>query len=239
MKRLLPASLRLWLNILLRNWKDIRTGTRNRLIQKTAKRQHWPVCIQLQQAIHVNEYSENKQHNLRLAIENMEGLIIEPGRIFSFWHLTGAPTAARGYKGGRNLVGDVLVIDIGGGLCQLSGIIYQLCLLSGMKIIERYPHSKDIYTDDTRFTPLGTDATVVYGYKDLRVENNYSFPVCFSFKVKDDLLEAAICAHTPLETYTLQHHHSIAGNTNTVTTYRLYNGQQEKVSTDIYVILGE
>jgi hypothetical protein len=50
--------------------------------------------------------------------------------------------------------------------------VYHIGIIAGLDIIERYNHSVDIYTDDTRFAPLGTDATVVYGYKDLRIRNN-------------------------------------------------------------------
>jgi vancomycin resistance protein VanW len=47
----------------------------------------------------------------------------------------------------------------------------------------------DIYTDDTRFAPLGTDATVVYGYKDLRIKNNLPFPIRFSIRIENNFLE--------------------------------------------------
>jgi len=61
-----------------------------------------------------------------------------------------------------------LALDYGGGLCQLSGIIYHAVLEAGLEILERHPHSLDIYTATTRYTPLGSDAAVVYGHKDLR-----------------------------------------------------------------------
>jgi vancomycin resistance protein VanW len=46
-----------------------------------------------------------------------------------------------------------------------------------LEIIERHAHSIDIYREEERFTPLGADATVVWGFKDLRLRNPHSFAV--------------------------------------------------------------
>ena len=51
--------------------------------------------------------------------------------------------------------------------------------------MERHNHSVDIYEESERFTPLGSDATVVYGYKDLRIRNPYAFPVNFFVEVNN------------------------------------------------------
>lgn len=67
----------------------------------------------------------------------------------------------------------------GRGLCQLSGLIYYISLLAGLELIERHPHSLAIYDETTGFTPLGSEATVVYGYKDLRLRNNTDAPLQF------------------------------------------------------------
>ncbi|HTP30232.1 MAG TPA: VanW family protein, partial [Anaeromyxobacteraceae bacterium] len=47
---------------------------------------------------------------------------------------------------------------------------------------ERHSHSIDLYTDSTRFAPLGADATVAYGRKDLRFENTLTGLVSFGFR---------------------------------------------------------
>ena len=65
----------------------------------------------------------------------------------------------------RVKVVQVLKAVMGGGSCQLSGILYYLMLQAGLEAIERFPHSADIYTDETRFTLLGSDATVVIALK--------------------------------------------------------------------------
>jgi vancomycin resistance protein VanW len=89
--------------------------------------------------------------------------------------------------------------DYGGGLCQLSGLIYYASLMAGLKILERHAHSRDIYDDQTRYAPLGSDATVAYGFKDLRVLNIYSFPVCFRVSITSDKAACQVCAPEPIE----------------------------------------
>lgn len=137
---------------------------------------------ELRQIIRKGEFYENKLHNLKIVGEKINHLIIYPNEVFSFWKLIGKPNEKNNFKEGRNLIKNNISSDFGGGICQFSSILYFLALQSGLKIIERYPHSIDIYKDHERFTPLGSDCTVVYGYKDLQFQNIFSFPVqlqCF------------------------------------------------------------
>ena len=113
-------------------------------------------------------------HNLKLAIQSIESVDILPREIFSFWKIVGNPSKRNGFIGSRSIINGQVTNSIGGGLCQLSGLVYYLSLKSGLEILERHNHSMDIYTEETRFTPLGSDATVVYGYKDLKIRNNFS-----------------------------------------------------------------
>lgn len=138
---------------------------------------------------------------MNLAIAKIQDIAIQPGEIFSFWHLVGKPDRARGYREGRALVANQLKSEVGGGLCQLSGLLYLLTLKAGLTILERHAHSHDIYTDSTRFAPLGSDATVVYGYKDFRFQNNLSIPVCFRFSMHEEEIRAALCSPQPILEY--------------------------------------
>ncbi len=92
----------------------------------------------------------------------------------------------------------------GGGLCQLSGIIYYASLYANLDIIERYNHSTDIYTNETRFTPLGSDATVVYGFKDLKIKNNLKNPIKFSFSLKKNSLTIRINSEEIIDTNNIE-----------------------------------
>ncbi|MBL0145531.1 MAG: VanW family protein [Chitinophagaceae bacterium] len=146
-------------------------------------------CVkEITQALKKTPTSASKKHNLSIAIKQLNNVVIRPNQIFSFWHLVGNPTQKKGYQNSRAIVNNELKQEIGGGLCQLSGLIYYLALHAGMQIIERHHHSIDIYTDKERFTPLGSDATVAYGYKDLQFKNVQPFPIYLQFTLTDNLL---------------------------------------------------
>lgn len=174
------------MRLLQRAVKDLLSGTRFRFANKGSTALPLQKTIELVQEIKQYAQTENKIFNLKLAGNVINQVIIEPGAIFSFWHIIGNPNT--NYKTGRVILGGQLTEDAGGGLCQISGAIYYTSLKAGLHILERHHHSIDLYSNDTRYTPLGTDATVVYGYKDLRIKNNYNFPIRFNIEVTDRFL---------------------------------------------------
>lgn len=127
--------------------------------------------------------NEAKKNNLLIAIKSIESVQINPNEIFSFWRNVGKPSKKKGFVESRSLVNGKLEKSLGGGLCQLSGLIYYISLYAELDILERHSHSIDIYTNETRFTPLGSDATVAYGYKDLKIRNNLKSPIKFNFSM--------------------------------------------------------
>jgi len=106
----------------------------------------------------------NKVQNLRLAVDEIDGLIIAPGERFSFWRLIGPPTRGRGYLPGMVLRSGRVEPGIGGGLCQLSNLIYWMTLHTSLTVVERYRHSYDVFPDSDRTLPFGSGATCAYNY---------------------------------------------------------------------------
>ena len=151
----------------------------------------------MSQEVKKNETYESKIFNFSLASKKVNGVIIYPNEIFSFWKVIGNPNSQ--FQKGRTIQNGEIVEDVGGGLCQVSGIIYYMSLVAGLDVLERYNHSTDIYNDDTRFCPLGTDAAIVYGYKDLRVRNNYSFPLKFEIEIGDQLISIKLLSTQKVE----------------------------------------
>ena len=127
-----------------------------------------------------------KVHNLKRAIKSIEATQVLHEEIFSFWKIVGNPSRQNGFIESRSIIGNQIIKSTGGGLCQLSGLIYYIGLISDLEILERYNHSIDIYDEKTRFTPLGSDAAVVYGYKDLKIRNNHTSPINFTFILNKD-----------------------------------------------------
>lgn len=145
---------------------------------------------------------ENKKTNLRLALERMNGVILRPGRIFSFWYLIGAPTTSKGYREGLALACGQPSRSVGGGLCQLANALFWMALHSDLKVAERHHHSVDLFPDDARRIPFGTGATVVHNFKDLRFRNPTKASFQFVFRLTDDELIGSLrCSETPERRY--------------------------------------
>jgi len=65
---------------------------------------------------------------------------------------------------------------IGGGLCQLSNLLYWMTLHTPLTITERNRHSYDVFPDSNRTQPFGSGATCAYNYLDLQIKNNTEGP---------------------------------------------------------------
>ena len=96
------------------------------------------------------EWQKNKVINLKLAVERLDGLVLNPGETFSYWKLIGKPTRRKGYREGMVLFLGQIGIDIGGGLCQLSNLIFWMTLHTPLTVVERYRHSHDVFPDANR-----------------------------------------------------------------------------------------
>ena len=114
----------------------------------------------------------NKVENLKIAITKLNGIIIKPNEIFSFWYLVGRATRKKGYLDGMLLSNGEAIAGIGGGLCQITNLIHWLCLHSPLTVTERHHHSFDPFPDDGRVVPFGSGATIFYNYVDYQFKNN-------------------------------------------------------------------
>lgn len=115
---------------------------------------------------------KNKETNLRLAAEKINGIIIRPGETFSFWRLVGHPSAKRGYKDGLTISSKSgLGQGVGGGLCQMANMIHWLVLHSSLETTELHHHSDALFPDENRRVPFGTGTSVFYKTLDYRFKN--------------------------------------------------------------------
>jgi vancomycin resistance protein VanW len=135
------------------------------------------------------QYQYNKIINLKLAVTKLDGIIIRPGETFSYWKLIGRPTAKKGYVPGMVLYCGNYTMGIGGGLCQLSNLIYWMTLHTPLTIVERYRHSFDVFPDSNRVQPFGSGATCVYPYRDLMIRNDTNEVYQLSVKVGQSYLD--------------------------------------------------
>lgn len=130
----------------------------------------------------------NKIVNLKIAVERINGIIIYPGETFSYWRLIGKPTRKKGYIDGMILSHGTYTTGIGGGLCQLSNLIYWLTLHTPLEVTERHRHSYDVFPDSNRTQPFGSGATCYYNYLDLRIYNPTHQPYQLNVYLTDEHL---------------------------------------------------
>ncbi len=130
-----------------------------------------------------------KVHNLRRAAQALDGTLLAPGAVFSFWKQLGPASRARGFVAGRMLVEGCLVPAAGGGLCQLSNALYDVALQAGCRIVERHAHSRIV---PGSAAALGRDATVAWNYVDLRFASDV--PLLLRVAVERDVLVVGVMA---------------------------------------------
>lgn len=128
------------------------------------------------------ELELGKVQNLRIAAGRINGTVIRPGEVFSFWSQVGRPTRAKGYVVGRELRQGCLIPTIAGGVCQLSNALHKAARMAGCEIVERHGHSADIPGSEF---PAGEDATVFWNYVDLRFRSNRSIRIQASLDEAD------------------------------------------------------
>ena len=110
---------------------------------------------------------KNRMNNIFLACTSVSGKKLLPGEEFSFNKSTGLRSKSRGYKDAPVIFNGEKSYGVGGGVCQVSTTIYMAAKNASLKIMERHIHSEEVL-----YAPNHTDATVVYGEKDLRFKNN-------------------------------------------------------------------
>lgn len=139
----------------------------------------------------------NKADNLKIAIKHIDGLVIQPGQVFSYWKLIGKPTEKKGYKEGMVLHYGDFKSGVGGGLCQLSNLLYWMTLHTPLTVTERHRHGFDVFPDSKRTQPFGSGATCVYNYRDLQIKNASNEAYQINLRMDEKYLIGDIRSNSP------------------------------------------
>lgn len=143
---------------------------------------------------------DNKAVNLSIAAPKINKIVINPGEVFSFWWLVGAPSEKNGYKTGLTIAGGKPSKDIGGGMCQFTNLIHWMVLHSPLDVVEHHHHDGvDLFPDFNRVVPFGTGTSILYNYKDYRVKNNTQQPFQFVVYTTEEYLCGELRTTQPLE----------------------------------------
>jgi len=139
----------------------------------------------------INDKNENRVHNIKVAAEELDGTILQPGEIFSFNETVGRRTREKGYKEATIFVDGEKSKGVGGGICQLSTTLYNAALEADLEIVERHRHSREV-----SYVEEGRDATVVYNSKDLRFKNTKDYPLEIKVSVTEDKVKVSLYKKT-------------------------------------------
>ena len=161
--------------ILKRHLKDARSGQR---FARTFSSQPLPNLV-YSESVHLIKRApgidlttqQNKAVNTALAGGKINGIVIHPGEVFSFWRIVGSTTQRAGYRAGRVIRLNELVTGIGGGLCGLANTVHYLVVHSPLTITEMHQHSDALGPDEGGRVPLSAGTSVSYNYVDYRFEN--------------------------------------------------------------------
>ncbi|HZZ87021.1 MAG TPA: VanW family protein [Caulobacteraceae bacterium] len=137
-----------------------------------------------------------KVQNLRRAAAHLDGLVLAPGKVFSFWRHIGRATAARGFANGRMLREGCMMPAVGGGLCQLSNALYDVALQSGCRIDERHAHSFHV---PGSAADEGRDATVAWNYVDLRFASKIELMLSVNLTARELIVSLRAVAPEPAD----------------------------------------
>lgn len=131
----------------------------------------------------------NKVNNLKIATKKVDGIVLHPGEIFSYWKLIGKPSKRKGYLPGMVLINGTFHAATGGGLCQLSYLIFWMTVHTPLTVIERHRHGYDVFPDSNRTQPFGSGATCFYPHGDLMIRNDTDDDYQLIVEVGEEYLE--------------------------------------------------
>ena len=120
----------------------------------------------------VSDYSgssRNRINNIKVGVRSLNGVLIAPGETFSILKVLGAISADKGYLPELVIKQNKTVLELGGGLCQVSTTAFRVALDAGVPIIERYSHAYRV----SYYEPAGTDATIYDPSLDFKFKNDY------------------------------------------------------------------
>lgn len=133
-----------------------------------------------------------RSHNIALAAQRIDATLLSPNETFSLNKTVGKRTHENGFLTAHVFEDGDIVDGIGGGVSQVTGTLFNAAALAGLKINEVNPHSRPV-----AYLPIGRDATVAFGAKDLRFTNDAKTPVYVSYTFRRPRLTAMFFGRKP------------------------------------------
>lgn len=141
----------------------------------------------------------NRDNNITLATAKLNGAIVNPGEEFSYNKQVGKRTIEAGFKEAKAYAGGKVVLDVGGGICQVSSTLYNTALLANLDITERHNHYFR-----TSYVADGRDATVSWGTLDFKFKNTRKYPIKIVAQAGDGVVKIDIYGIKQEDDYTVE-----------------------------------
>lgn len=145
----------------------------------------------------------DRNTNVRLACEAINGLILPAGEQFSFNGTVGERTPEKGYKEAAAYSMEEVVQEYGGGVCQVSSTLYNAVIAAGLQTDVRTGH----VFKPTYVTP-GQDATVSYSEPDFAFTNSSSNTIGIKANYWDQTVVVEVYGVPVLEEGVIRYLHS-------------------------------
>lgn len=114
--------------------------------------------------------SDNRDNNIKIACNTINGIILKPGEKFKWSEVVGQTTSEKGYLEAPVIINKKSATDLGGGVCQVSTTLYNALLDTSIIPDKVYSHSIGCQYAEK-------DATVAHGSKDFIFTNSYDYPI--------------------------------------------------------------
>ncbi|KAA0547049.1 hypothetical protein FZW96_13785 [Bacillus sp. BGMRC 2118] len=147
---------------------------------------------------YVTYYNTNKSQratNIFLAAEAINNHVVFQGEVFSFNEVVGKRTTEKGYLPAPIIIKGELYDGVGGGICQVSSTLFNAVDKAGVKIVQRYSHSRRV-----PYVPPGRDATVSWYGPDFTFKNVYNQPILIRASAKHGRLVITIYSSDAINT---------------------------------------
>lgn len=105
--------------------------------------------------------------NIKLAVGRIDGTIVKANQEFSFNKALGTVSLSDGFKEAKTFLNGEVLLGVGGGICQVSTILFESLVKAGLPITERHNH-----TFSVPYYNVGLDATVSSLGPDLKFIND-------------------------------------------------------------------
>ncbi len=125
--------------------------------------------------------SKSRNVNINQACEYIDGVILNPGEEFSYNEHVGRTTAERGFQEATVIIRGQYAQGLGGGICQVSTMLYGAAVKANMEITNRRAHAWP-----SNYVDVGLDATVDYGSIDFTFRNTSDYQIVIRAQYNDN-----------------------------------------------------